>query len=383
MSIILCPYLRVSTFGGSTMFLYYVMTCMKFQRVSNFYSIVNRKRKLEQATELPSPKQVCNKDRQSPLNLTSQSNIVFPRIPHSAHGQLVTLPMFNTPVTVNGGGARTVSLVQPSSSPTLIQTPIISSTSGSPVGILQAAPSRAHSNGCFIPNGITVSNGHAPMNVIQTVAGRAIQVIPQHTLTNGTHQQIQVINTAVNLDQGRFPPHTTTTTTTAAAAAAVLSPSVRRVSPSPPTNTFNEKIFQHRFSPSSNSSPPPLVQIKTEAEVTEKSCSPPPPPHPPQSVMTIKLPQQKTSFDTTAAPIPINTFQQIYLPASATSLQQQPSRFIIIPCDAAGGINASAPGMLTALPVKSSVEPRQFSQNSFAHSLIPVQLLPSNTITTA
>lgn len=342
------------------------------------------KRTEHPSSEVPSQKRVClatatSPKEQSPINMCAPQK-AFTRLPSSCHShhQLVTVPMFTTQATV--GGTRPLSLVQASNSPTLIQTPtLIPTTSGTPVNILQATPSRPHTNGCFIPmtaNGIAMSNGHTPMNLIQTVAGQTIRVIPQSSLANSTHQPVQVINAAVNLDQAKFPPTTTTV---------ISSSSVKGVTPSPSVvaRATNEKNVQIRRSLSSTSSPPPLVQVKTEADVTHKSCSPPPPP--PHSMMTLKLPQQGHAFETTTAPaatIPINTMQNIILPT--TSLQQ-PGRLLLIAADGSGALESNAAGAIAALPVKSVVDAGHFAQNSFGHSFIPVQLLkiPSNTITTA
>ena len=309
-----------------------------------------------------SPKQIClaaatSPKEQGPLSIGT-SKVFTSRLPHNSHGQLVTLaPVFGTaPGAVNG----TVSLVQANNTPTFIQAPVLpAATRGSPVNILQAQPNRhPAANGCFIPmtaNGISMSNGHTPINVIQTMAGQTIRVIPQQSVCNGIHPPVQLLRTAVDIEQNKLP------TTT----------SSKRGTPSPPASALEEKRFQVRRSLSSTSSPPPLVQvIKTEAEMSHTSCSPPP-----QSVMAIKVPQHKNFLETTSpAPFPM---QNIIVPAS--SLQQPLGRILLIAADGTGGLETNG---TIALPVKSVLEAGQLPQTN---SFVPVQLLklPANTITTA
>ena len=287
--------------------------------------------------------------------------------------------MFTNPTGGTSGNA--VSLVQAGNNPTVIQSPIVSGTNGTPVNILQATPTRhPQGNGCFVPvtaNGVHVSNGHGPINLIQTVSGQPIRVIPQQSLPiNGaTYNPLQVINTAaVNLEQRKLPTRT-----------AISSPSARTMSPSPTIKTtFSDKGVQMRRSLSSTSSPPPLVQVKTEADIKRVKCASPvssPSPSSHSLVAATKVPQ-RTSFETTTAPIPINTLQNFYLPAS--SMPQQ--KIFLIATDGTGGLDSNGAGAI-ALPIRlANVEPTGFQQNAFNHSsLVPIQLLkvPSNTISTA
>ena len=348
-----------------------------------FFSLAvnHRKRSIKpDGPELPSPKQLClgttSPKEHSPVNICAP-NKVFTSRPN--HSQIVALPpnvMFTTPGQVGGA----VNLVQTGSNgqPTLIQTPTLlpATSGGAPVSILQAAPNRPAS---FIPmsaNGISLSNGHthAPMNVIQTMAGgQQIRLITHPSpLTNRSTQHhgqpLQVINTsALNLEQGKLPITTST---------------IKRVSPSPPAvirSPIEKNLHFHHSLSSITSSPPPLVQvIKTEPDVSHKSCSPPPPPHthaiPPQSLMTIKTIQQqssKPSFEATATathPAQAIPMQSIILPTS--SLQQQPmGRILLIAADGTGLDTSGA----TLLPIRTLVEAPQFAQNpSFG---LPIQVL--------
>ena len=312
------------------------------------------------------------------------------------------------------GGA--VSLVQAGSNnqPTLIQTPtgaaVLPTSGGTPVSII--APNRPAS---FIPitaNGISLNNGHthAPMSVIQTMAGgppiRLISHVPPQ-LTNGStpghhqqhqhhhthHQPLQVMTTST-LEQSKLPITTST---------------IKRVSPSPPATIHSpsEKTLQFRRSLSSitSSSPPPLVQvIKTETDVvSRKSCSSPPPLPPPPTLpqvlpphsqlMTIKTVQQqhtKPSFEATANPahhaIPM---QSLILPASLQQQhqQQQPAAvgrvLYVIAADGTGGGLDTNGGTATLLPLKTLIEAPAFPQNSSFG--LPIQILKvaaPNSITT-
>ena len=354
----------------------------KFQHIFSSFAAVNRKRPRDPNSEIPpSPKQLClptapSPKEQSPVNLCAPK--VMSRLPHNGHGHLVTFPVLSAPNGANGG---TVGLVQASNSPaTFIQGSIIPAVSGAhPVGIIQAATSRSHVNGPYIPLTMN-SNGHAPVNVIQAIpgAGQVVRVIPQHSLPNGAHV---ISNAAISLEQNKPLPSMIATAT------AVSSHSMKRVSPSPPASTTtSEKGFHIRHSLSSTSSPPPLVQIKTEADVVNhrKSCSLSPSLH--TQMMTVNVPQathQRTSFESTAVPLPV---QNIIIPTS--SLPQQP--VFLIATDGTGGIdaNGAAAGAFTAVPIidKSMVKASQLIQNNFNRSLVsPIQLLkiPSNTITTA
>ena len=304
------------------------------------------------------------------MNLCAPPKVIS-RLPHNGHGHLVTLPMISAPSTVTNG---TVGFVQASNSPATF----IQAGGGAPVSILQTTTSRPHGNGSLIPiatNGMAAmsSNGHTPISVIQPVhgAGQMLRVIPQTSLPNGTHMLSPA--TAVNLEQSKSVPLTTTTT--------VVSPCMKRPSTSPPSSATSEKRFQIRRSLSSASSPPPLVQVKRETDVVIHKPSSPPL----HSMMAVKMPTpQRTSFETAAVPIPMNAMQNIILPAS--SLQQPMGRILLIATGGAGGLdtNGTAAGTIAALPVKSVIEAGPLTQNSFNHSLVPIQLLqiPSNTITT-
>lgn len=221
------------------------------------------------------------------------------------------------------------------------------------------------------------SNGQAPVSLIQPIpggAGQVIRVIPQHS--NGTHM---LSNAAINLEPTKSLPSTITTATV------VSSHSTKRVSPSPPASaTTSEKGFQIRHSLSSTSSPPPLVQIKTEADVVNhRTSSLSPSLH--TQMMAVKMPSathQRASFESTAVPLPV---QNIIIP---TPSLQQP--VFLIAMDGNGRIdaNGTAAGAFTTVPIinNSTVRARQLTQNSLNHSLVsPIQLLKisPNTITTA
>lgn len=355
------------------------------------FAVNHRKRSLKpDGTELPSPKQIClgttvtSPKEQSPVSICAPTKIFTSR---PGHGQIVALPQNLMFTTTPGQVGGAVSLVQTGSNsqPTLIQTPTIlpATSGGTPVNILQAAaPNRPAS---FIPmtaNGISLSNGHthAPMNMIQTMAGgqqiRLISHVPSQ-LTNGSTQHhgqpLQVINTStLNLEQSKLP---------------ITTSAIKRISPSPPATVRSpsEKTLHFRHSLSSTtSSPPPLVQVvKTEPDVvSHKSCSPPPPlPHvvPPQSLMTIKTIQQqntKPSFEATNPTHQAIPMQSLIVP---TSLQQQPmGRILLIAADGTGLDNNGA----TLLPLRTLVEAPQFPQNSSFGLPIQILKVAPNSITT-
>ncbi len=376
--------------------------------------------------ELPSPKQIClgtaavtsPKEQQSPVSICAPTKIFTPR--HS-HGQIVTLPtgqnimLTTAPGPGQMGGA--VSLVQTGSNsqPTLIQTPptttVLSGVSGgTPVSIFQAAAAAAPNKpASFIPmtaNGISLSNGHtphAPMNVIQTMAGgqpiRLISPLPSQ-LTNGSAphhhhhhhgQPLQVINaSALNLEphQSRLPITTST---------------LKRASPSPPAITVrsphSEKTlhFRHSLS-SSTSSPPPLVHvIKSETDIIshhKSSSSPPPPPSSlprVQPLMTINTIQQQNmkptpTFEATTNPahqaIPL---QSLIVPTALQQSQQHPmGRILLIAADGTGGLDTNG-GAATLLPLRTLVEAptaAAFAQNSSFGLPIQILKVAPNSITT-
>lgn len=398
-----------------------------------FFSLaVNRKRSLkpDRTIELPSPKQIClagttavtsPKEQQSPVSICAPAKIFTPRHSHG-HGQIVTLPTGqNIMLTTAGQVGGAVSLVQTGSNsqPTLIQAPtstvLPTVNGGTPVSIFQAAcsatatPSKAPS---FIPmtaNGISLSNGHtphAPMNVIQSVAGgqaiRLISPVPSQLTNGSTHQHhhgqpLRVINTsALQLEQHQSKPLPITTSTI-----------VKRVSPSPPATTIHsphgEKTRQFRHSLSSTtSSPPPLVQvIKTETDiVSHKSSSPPPPPAPPSSLrhvqplMTINTVQQqnmKPAFEATTInqPAPQTIPMQSLIVPTPLQQQQQPmGRILLIAAaDGTGGLDANGgAGPATLFPLRTLVEAAPtaaaFAQNSSFGLPIQILKVASNSITT-
>ena len=423
----ICIWLRNNQLPVAQNFTSFFAIHIKITFPAIFFSLaVNRKRSLkpDRSIELPSPKQIClagptavtsPKEQQSPVSICAPAKIFTPR--HS-HGQIVTLPtgqniMFTTaPGPGQVGGA--VSLVQTGSNsqPTLIQTPtstvLPTVNGGTPVSILQAASAAATPNKApsFIPmtaNGISLSNGHtphAPMNVIQSMAGgqaiRLISPVPSQLTNVSTHQQhhgqpLRVINaSALHLEQHHSKPLPITTSTV-----------VKRVSPSPPATTVHsshgEKTRQFRHSLSSTtSSPPPLVQvIKAETDIiSHKSSSPPPPsslpPHV-QPLMTINTVQQqnmKPAFEATAinpsAPQTI-PMQSLLVPTTLQQQQQPMGRILLIAAaDGTGGLDTNGGGPATLFPLRTLVEAptAAFAQNSSFGLPIQILKVASNSITT-